>query len=162
MTFVSDPTYTELFQLLPELSTDVPPPSERPVDTGTDTDAIPPIITYTAAYHTAFNLLPPDDREKQSEYYQRIFDMEEAATDSLDFNIMMLEDDVVLDLTRVMVIEAAVKTLERAAELHSPTIDFQQKHAIDTYSKVKTASELVFEATFMAECSGQSTNGIQC
>lgn len=153
-----DPDFGRLASLLGELASEPPLPPEE-IDALVKSgelggqDDIPPASIPAAGYHMAFDALPPDVREKQKVYYDRIFQLEEQAEDAIHFNTMLMEDTVLLDMSRIPLREAVEKTLEQARETHSPTVDFQQRLAMETYDRVKTIAELEFEGSKMAELS---------
>ena len=151
-----DPLFSETAVLLGELASEPPlPPSEieAMAARGEISDEIPPASVPAAGYHMAYDSMPPEQREKQKVYYSRIFELEEKAENAVHFNALLMEDSVILDMSRIPLVESARETLEKAASAHSPTVDFQQKLAALTYSRVGTVCELEFEGTKMAELS---------
>jgi len=146
-----DPRFSEVAALIGELASEPPLPRE---ETGIEAaDGIPPASIAAAGYHMAFDSLPPEQREKQKVFYDRIFELEKQAENALHFNTLLMEDTVILDMTRIPLREAAVATLEQAESVFSPTVNFQQRLAASTYERVTTIAELEFEGTKMAELS---------
>jgi hypothetical protein len=159
MTRISmDPEFGQVAALLGELASEPPlPPEElealaRSGEPGSDDD-IPPASIPAAGYHMAFDALPPDIREQEKVYYDRIFQLEEKAENAIHFNTLLMEDTVLLDMSRIPLQKLAEETLAQAESVHSPTVNFQQKLAAETFRRVQTIAELEFEATKMAELS---------
>jgi len=151
-----DPLFSETAVLLGELASEPPlPPSEIEAlaARGEISDEIPPASVPAAGYHVAYDSMPPEQREKQKVYYERIFALEEQAEDAIHFNALLMEDPVLLDMSRIPLIEAAGETLSQAESTHSPTVLYQQRHAMETYSRVGTVCELEYEGIRMAEMS---------
>jgi hypothetical protein len=101
----------------------------------------------------AYDSMGSAAREKQGKYYSRIFALEEQAESAVHFNTLMVEDGVLLEMSREPLIEAAEQTLAQAGEIHSPAVDYQQKLAVRTYEEAQTVAELEFQGTLMAELS---------
>ena len=157
MTAISmDPLFSETAVLLGELASEPPLPPEEieaMAARGEISDEIPAASVPAAGYHMAWDTIPPEHREKQKVYYDRIFQLEEQAENAIHFNALLMEDSVLLDMSRIPLMESARETLVQAEAAHSPTVDFQQKLAAETYSRVGTVCELEFEGTKMAELS---------
>lgn len=158
MAISMDPEFGEVGGLIGELAAEPALPQEDQASMGTDGDltsdgAVPPASIAAAGYHMAFDSMGPAAREKQGKYYSRIFQLEEEAENAIHFNTMMVEDGVLLDMSREPLIEAARETLAQAEEVHSPTVDYQQKLTAKTYAGVETVAELEFQGTLMAELS---------
>ncbi|MEN8208347.1 MAG: hypothetical protein ABFR50_03760, partial [Candidatus Fermentibacteria bacterium] len=83
----------------------------------------------------------------------RIFELEEEAENALHFNTLLVEDGVLLNMTREPLIESAKETLKHAETVYSPTVDYQQELAVKTYPEVSSIAELEFQGTLMAELS---------
>ncbi len=153
-----DPDFGNVAGLLGELASEPPLPPEEldnMVQSGelSADGEVPDASVPAAGYHMAFDALPPDSKEEQRKYYERIFQLEAQAENAIHFNAMLMEDTVLLDMTREPLKEIAVKAIEQAKETYSPTVDFQQNLAIQTYERVQTVAELEFEGTKMAELS---------
>lgn len=153
-----DPLFAETAGLIGELAGETPLPTEEieaMVQSGEmkEDDDIPPAGIAAGGYHMAYDSLPPEQKEKQRVYYERIFRMEEEAENAIHFNTMLMEDTVLLDMSRIPLLESAEETLRQAESAYSPTVDYQQKLAIETWQRVKTIPELEFEGTKMAELS---------
>lgn len=153
-----DPSFAEVGALIGELASEKPvaAPAPAPDAFGTSAesaDGVPPATIPAAGYHMAYDLLPPQAKEEQAGYYGRIFDIEERAENAIHFNTLLAEDGVLLEMSREPLIGKARETLESAAEVHSPTVNYQQNLAIEEYAKVKTVTELEFTGTMMAEFS---------
>jgi hypothetical protein len=151
-----DPMFGQAAALLGELASEPPlPPEELQAMAlrGEIDDSIPPASIPAAGYHMAFDSLPSEQKAQQEVYYRRIFDLEEAAENAVHFNTMLMEDTVLLDMSRIPLRKAALETLEQAKDAHSPTVNFQQTLAAETYENVTTIPELEFEGTRMAELS---------
>ena len=159
MSISTDPDFAAVGMLLGELASEPPAPREERAATsgqtaaGTSVDGVPPASIAAAGYHMAFDALPSAVKKKQHPYYQRIFEIEEAAPDAVHFNTMLVEDGVLLEMSREPLIESARETLEQAKDLHSPTVDFQQGLAIEAYAGVTTIAEMEYQGTLMAELS---------
>lgn len=151
-----DPLFSETAVLLGELASEPPLPPEEieaMAARGEISDEIPAASVPAAGYHMAYDSMPPEHREKQEVYYSRIFALEEQAENAVHFNALLMEDTVLLDMSRIPLLESARETLVQAEAAHSPTVDYQQKLAAETYSQVGTVCELEFEGTKMAELS---------
>lgn len=151
-----DPRFAQVASLISELAAEPPLPRELlEAMTGESeaVDGIPPASIAAAGYHIAFDSLPPDQREKQKVFYDRIFALERQAENAIHFNTLLEEDTVILDMTRIPLRDAALATLEQAKDVFSPTVNFQQRLAATTYDLVSTIAELEFEGTKMAELS---------
>lgn len=159
MSISTDPDFAAVGMLLGELASEPPAPVEERAqasgrtEAGSSMDGIPPASIAAAGYHMAFDALPPAVKEKQGRYYRRIFEIEEAAPDAVHFNTMLVEDGVLLDMSREPLIESARDTLDQAKSIHSPTVDFQQGLAIETYTGITTIAEMEYQGTLMAELS---------
>jgi len=101
----------------------------------------------------AFDSMGPSARESQGGFYERIFTIESQAENAVHFNTLVAEDGVLLDMSRDPLIDSAGQTLKQAESVHSPTVDHQQKLAIETYRKAGTVAELEYQGTLMAELS---------
>ncbi len=153
-----DPCFAEVAALIGELAAEpaVPPSERSSVNAEPDSvmdGEIPPASVAAAGYHMACDSMDPVVKGKQKKYYDVIFEIEEQAENAVHFNTLLVEDGVLFEMTREPLIEIAKETLEQAEETHSPTVDFQQKLAAETYAKVKTIAELEFQGTLMAELS---------
>lgn len=153
-----DPLFSETANILGELASEPPLPPEEieaMVARGemSEGDEIPPASVPASGYHMAFDSMPPEQREKQKVFYDRIFELEEKAENAIHFNALLMEDTVLLDMSSIPLRESALETLEKAKKAHSPTVNYQQKLAAETYEGVRTIPELEFEGTKMAELS---------
>lgn len=153
-----DPLFSETATLLGELASEPPLPPEEieaMVARGemSDGDTIPSAAVPASGYHMAYDSMPPEQREKQKVYYDRIFQLEEKAENAIHFNALLMEDTVLLDMSRIPLVQSARDTLEKARDAHSPTVNYQQELAASTYERVQTIPELEFEGTKMAELS---------
>ncbi len=153
-----DPCFAEVAALIGELASEpaLPPEEQDLMSTEGDSaadGAIPPASIAAAGYHMAYDSMGTDAREKQGRFYSRIFELEEQAENAVHFNTLMVEDGVLLEMSREPLIEAAKETLKRAEEAHSPTVDHQQQLAMKTYAEAETIAELEFQGTLMAELS---------
>ncbi len=158
MAISMDPEFGEVATLIGEFASEpaLPPEEQASTVTGEDSASdgeIPPASIAAAGYHMACDSLDPAAREKQSRYYDRIFELEEQAENALHFNTLMVEDGVLFEMSRGPLIETAKETLAQAEGTHSPTVDHQQQLAMKTYADVKTVAELEFQGTLMAELS---------
>ncbi len=151
----TDKNFSRLGQLVGELASEKPLTREEIAAYGDEirADEIPPASVPAAGYHMAWDQLDGPTREKMKKYYDRIFDIEKRAENAVFFNTMVMEDGVLLDMSREPLIEEAKKTVEKAKEAYSPTVNYQQKLAVETYGSVTTIQELEFEGTKMAEMS---------
>ncbi|MBN1534440.1 MAG: hypothetical protein JXA20_17330 [Spirochaetes bacterium] len=159
----TDPGFARLGALLGELASETPAKRPEPAASGAVAGAgagaaagggeIPAASVPAAGYHLAYNALPPAAQEKQKKYYDRIFQLESQAENAVFFNTMLMEDGVLLRMSQEPLIESAKDTLEKSREAYSPTVDFQQKLAAETYARAETVAELEFEGTRMAELS---------
>ena len=156
----SDPDFARIGMLIGELASEEPaaaPPAPETPSAETSGDAaaggVPSASVPASGYHMAWDSMDPATREKQSPFYQRIFEIEEEAENAIAFNTMMEEDGVLLEMSRQPLLSTAVETLEQAAEVHSPTVDHQQKLAARVYGEVNTVEELEYQGTRMAEFS---------
>ncbi|MBN1433379.1 hypothetical protein JW921_01375 [Candidatus Fermentibacterales bacterium] len=152
-----DPAFAELGALIGELASEQPatagkapaaPPAGAP-----SAASVPPASVPAAGYHMAYDTMSGAARESNAPYYERIFEIESAAENAIHFNTLLVEDGVLLEISRQPLMEAARETLEKAAEAHSPTVDYQQNLALEVYGKVETVPELEYEGTRMAELS---------
>ncbi len=155
-----DPEFAEVGGLMGTLASEpVLPVKERTAGAaeasggGTTDSEIPAASVVAVGYHMAYDALNGAAKESQAVYYERIFEIEEQAENAVHFNTLLAEDKVLLDMSRIPLIEAAEKTLKQAETVFSPAVDHQQKLAIETYSEVKSVAELEFEGTKMAELS---------
>ena len=158
MAISMDPEFSEVATLMGELASEPPlPPDEKPHTAATADAAadgnVPPASVAAAGYHLAYDSMDSATREKQGRYYERIFEIERQAEDAVHFNTLLVEDGVLFEMAREPILETAKQVLKQAEEIHSPTVDFQQQLAVKTYSEVKTAAELEFQGTLMAELS---------
>ncbi len=151
----TDKNFSRLGQLVGELASEKPLSREELASYGDEisADEIPSASVPAAGYHMAWDQLDGPTKEKMKKYYDRIFEIEAKAENAIFFNTMLMEDGVLINMSREPLIEEAKKTMEKAKESYSPTVNFQQKHAVKTYSSVKTIQELEFEGTKMAEMS---------
>ncbi|GEM_PF-1353210 len=155
----TDPDFAAVGMLLGELASEPPAPQEERASApqqsqaGSAAGGVPPASIAAAGYHMAFDALPAGAQEKQSKYYQRIFDIEAASPDAVHFNTMLIEDGVLFEMSREPLIESARETLEKAEDVHSPTVNHQQSLAEETYAAVSTVAELEYCGTLMAELS---------
>ncbi len=150
-----DPEFGEAGALVGALASEPPlPAAEQTSGAGDETVLeVPSASVVAAGYHMAFDALDAAARESQGVYYSRIFEIEEMAENAVHFNTLLVEDGVLLEMTRGPLIATAEQTLKQAETVFSPTVDFQQKQAVITYSEVNTVAELEFEGTKMAELS---------
>lgn len=151
-----DPGFAQVATLIGELASEPPLPKEEleAMKGGPEAaDGIPPAGIAAAGYHMAFDSLPPGEREKQKVYYDLIFELERQAENALHFNTLLMEDTVLLDMSRIPLRDVALATLEQAESIFSPTVNFQQKLAARTYERVSTITELEYEGTKMAALS---------
>ncbi|MCK4504684.1 MAG: hypothetical protein KAW14_03640 [Candidatus Aegiribacteria sp.] len=153
-----DPCFAEVAALMGELAAEPALPPEEQVSTGTEGGSvsdgeIPPASIAAAGYHMAYDSMGPAARDKQGSYYSRIFELEEQAENAVHFNTLMVVDGVLFEMSREPLLEAAKETLKQAEEIHSPTVDHQQKLVMKTYAEVETIAELEFQGTLMAELS---------
>ncbi|MFP4365116.1 MAG: hypothetical protein ACLFR1_14735 [Spirochaetia bacterium] len=150
-----DPNFSRMGQLVGELASEPALSDEELAKYGEEiqNDAIPAASLPAAGYHMARDQLDGPTQVKMKKYYDRIFEIEEKAENAIFFNAMLVEDGVLLEMSREPLIEEANKALEKAKEAYSPTVNYQQQHAVQTYSNVKTVAELEFEGTKMAEMS---------
>lgn len=153
-----DPRFAQLAALIGELASEPPLPQEEiEAMAGTGglegVDGIPAASVAAAGYHMAFDSLPPGEREKQKVFYQRIFELERQAENAIHFNALLMEDTVLLDMSRIPLRQAAVDALAQAKDAFSPTVNFQQRLAAKTYERVSTIAELEYQGTKMAELS---------
>ncbi|MCD4775540.1 MAG: hypothetical protein K8S15_05750 [Candidatus Aegiribacteria sp.] len=158
MAISMDPEFGEVAALIGELASEpaLLPEEQASESTGGDSTPdgeIPPASIAAAGYHMAYDSMDPAAREKQGRYYTRIFELEEQAENALHFNTLMVEDGVLLEMSREPLIETAKETLAQAEEIHSPTVNHQQQLAMKTYAEVKSIAELEFQGTLMAELS---------
>ena len=152
----TDPEFAEVGGLIGELASEPPlPEDQRPAggQTGVDDDEIPPASVPASGYHMAFDSMDAATREKQGVYYKRIFEIEEQSKNAIHFNTLLVEDGVLLEMSRQPLLKTARETLEQAREAHSPTVDHQQILAAEVYEAVRTIPELEYEGTRMAEFS---------
>jgi len=148
-----DPGFAQVAALIGELASEPPPPPEgldALKDEPRETDGIPPAAIAAAGYHMAFDSLPPGERERQRVFYDRIFELERQAENAIHFNALMMEDTVLLDMSRIPLRDSAIATLGQAESVFSPTVNFQQRLAAQTYERVSTVTELEYEGTKMA------------
>lgn len=101
----------------------------------------------------AWQQLDEATKQKMKKYYDRIFEIEQQAENAIFFNTMLMEDGVLLEMSREPLIEAAKQALASAKQGYSPTVDYQQKLTAQTYAKVNTIQELEFEGAKLAELS---------
>ncbi|MFO7625663.1 MAG: hypothetical protein R6V62_00225 [Candidatus Fermentibacteraceae bacterium] len=151
-----DPGFAQVAALIGELASEPPLPArelEAMKGESEAVDGIPPAAVAAAGYHMAFDSLPPGEREKQKIFYDRVFELERQALNALHFNTLLMEDTVLLDMSRIPLRDAALATLEQAESIFSPTVNFQQRLAASTYERVSTLTELEFEGTKMAALS---------
>jgi len=152
-----DPEFGEAGGLVGALASEPPlPAAEQTSGGGTGggtASEVPSASVVAVGYHMAYDALDAASRENQGIYYEKIFEIEEKAENAVHFNTLLVEDGVLLEMTRDPLIAAAEQTLKQAETVFSPTVDFQQKQAVITYSEVKTVAELEFEGTRMAELS---------
>ena len=155
----TSPAFSEVGSLIGELASEPPAEPAQQTCSGGDTgiretgEEIPPASVPAAGYHMAYDSMDPATREKNAPYYLRIFEIEEEAENAVHFNTLLVEDGVLLEMSREPLVKTAVKTLEQAREAHSPTVDHQQELAAEVYRGVETIPELEYEGTRMAEFS---------
>lgn len=148
-----DPDFARVAELIGELASEPPLPKEEPeaMKGGQEAaDGIPPAAIAAAGYHMAFDSLPPGERERQKVFYDRIFELERQAENAIHFNTMLEEDTILLDMSRIPLRDSALATLEQSESVFSPTVNFQQRLAAETYQRVSTITELEYEGTKMA------------
>ncbi|MFC1669627.1 hypothetical protein ACFL20_04490 [Spirochaetota bacterium] len=150
-----DPGFATIGGLIGELASETPLSSEELKEYGYEIqdDAVPPASIPAAGYHMAYDAMPPDVKEKNKPYYDRIFEIEKNSENAIFFNTSLLEDGVLLEMSREPLMESAKETIEKSKEAYSPTVEYQQKLTIETYEKVNTVPELEFEGTRLAELS---------
>jgi len=153
-----DPEFSEVAQLIGELASEPVLPQDRQHSVGgggsaAADDGIPPASVVAAGYHMAYDSMDPSVREKQGSYYSRIFEIEEQAENAAHFNTLLVEDGVLLEMSRDPLVESAKETLAQAEDIHSPTVDHQQKLAAEVLAAAETIAELEFHGTRMAELS---------
>ncbi len=157
MSLSSDPDFSALGMLIGELAAEPPAPAPAAETSGDEpaqastSSGVPPASVPAAGHHMAWSALPPDVKEKQKPYYDRIFAIEEEAPDAVHFNTMLVEDGVLLDMAREPLVETAASTLEQAEATHSPTAMHQQRQAMEVYPQVQSRAELEYRGTLMAE-----------
>jgi hypothetical protein len=148
-----DPDFAQVAALIGELASEPPLPKEEleTMKGGPEAaDGIPPAAIAAAGYHMAFDSLPTGERERQKVFYDRIFELERRAGNAIHFNAMMMEDTVLLDMSRIPLRDSALATLEQAESVFSPTVNFQQRLAAETFERVSTLTELEYEGAKMA------------
>lgn len=151
-----DPGFAQVAELIGELASEPPLPKEErgAMKGGPEAaDGIPPAAIAAAGYHMAFDSLPPGERERQRVFYDRIFELERRAENAIHFNALLMEDTVLPDMSRIPLRDAALATLEQAESVFSPTVNFQQRLAAETYERVSTLTELEYEGAKMAALS---------
>jgi hypothetical protein len=153
-----DPCFAEVAALIGELAAEPSMPvddrvSAAPTEASSSGDGIPPASIAAAGYHMAFDSMDASAREKQGGFYRRIFELEAEAENAVHFNTLLVEDGVLLEMSRQPLIDAAEQTLMQAEEVYSPTVNYQQKLASEIYGKVQTIAELEYQGTLMAELS---------
>ncbi|MCK5786683.1 MAG: hypothetical protein KAH54_09015 [Candidatus Sabulitectum sp.] len=152
-----DPDFAEAGGLLGALASELPLPQDEQqsvsAGAGESDSGIPSAGVVAAGYHMAYDSMGAPARESQGIYYERIFEIEKLAENAVHFNTLLVEDGVLLDMSRIPLIESAEETLKQAETIFSPTVDLQQKLAVETYADVKTVAELEFQGTLMAELS---------
>ena len=158
MAISMDPDFSEVAVLMGELAAEPPlPPGEQAsmstAGTSSSDSEVPPASVAAAGYHFAYDSMGPAARENQEKYYSRIFELEEQAGDAVHFNTLLVEDGVLFEMSREPLLETAKQTLKQAEEIHSPTVDYQQRLAMKTYAEVESIAELEFQGTLMAELS---------
>jgi hypothetical protein len=152
-----DPEFGEAGALVGALASEPPLPVEEQTSGtgagGETASEVPSASVVAVGYHMAYDAMDAAARESQGIYYNRIFDIENKAENAVHFNTLLVEDGVLLEMARDPLIAAAEQTLRQAETVFSPTVDFQQKQAVITYSEVRTVAELEFEGTKLAELS---------
>ncbi|PIE52217.1 hypothetical protein CSA37_07605 [Candidatus Fermentibacteria bacterium] len=153
-TVTMDPLFGQTATIIGELASEPPLSTEkRCAAANSAAAAIPSASVAAAGYHITFDSLLPEQQEKQKVYYSRIFEIEKKAENAIHFNALLMEDSVLLEMSRTPLIETAEKALAEAEAACSPTAVYQQKLAIETFSGADTICELEFEGTKMAELS---------
>ncbi|MEN8208381.1 MAG: hypothetical protein ABFR50_03930, partial [Candidatus Fermentibacteria bacterium] len=116
MNISMDPEFGSVGALIGELAAEpaLAPEEQASIQAEGDSapeGSVPPASIAAAGYHMAFDAMGPEAKEKQGRYYSRIFELEEEAENALHFNTLLVEDGVLLNMTREPLIESAKETL---------------------------------------------------
>ena len=147
-TITMDPGFGELGALIGALASEPVPENIEAAPS-----PVPAAGVAAAGYHMAWESMDESVRSSQEIFYNKIFAIEDESEDAIHFNTLLLEDGVLFEMARQPLVKIAEETLKQAETIYSPTVNYQQQLARETFTSATTVAELEYHGTLMAELS---------